>query len=414
MQEFFSILLTVFLKNDMLNTRKMKRGEKMENAATVYELKNNNRKRILEQLRFGALSRAEISRRVGLAKSSVTVLTNEMIKEGLIFEAGVSKKETGAGRTAILLKINKNFGFSIGINLHRKSINVAAVDMLCNSIFSFKTDPASYKSDKEAINDIKKEILTNIKTHGLDINNCVGIGIASPGPLNYEKGVILNPPKFSLFNNYPIVKELKKQFNLPVFLENNSVSLALYEHYQSELFGNTLFVVISEGVGSTLLINGEVYRGAHGLSGEIGHISINSKGEKCPCGNSGCLELYVTASALIKRFKFKDLYALIDKWEVGDKKALKVLDFLTETLGTALTTATNLYDLDNIVLFGEYSYKGEMLTAFLEDYIKTNSITAKAHNVTVTNAATKQDNAAVASALSALNNFYNFNMEFKK
>ena len=62
----------------------------MENTTTVYELKNNNRKRILEQLRFGALSRVELSKRVGLAKSSVTVLIGEMIKEGLIFEAGIS------------------------------------------------------------------------------------------------------------------------------------------------------------------------------------------------------------------------------------------------------------------------------------------------------------------------------------
>lgn len=386
----------------------------MDNAATVYELKNNNRKRILEELRFGSLSRAELSRRVGLAKSSVTTLTNEMIKEGLIFEAGKGQKPSGAGRTSILLKINKNYGFAIGINLHRKNISITAVDMLCNPIFTLKADPTLYNNDKEAILDIKKQLLLAIKTHGLDIKSCVGIGVASPGPLNYEKGVILNPPKFSLFNNYPIVKELKKQFNLPVFLENNSVSLALYEHSVSELFGNTLFVIISEGVGSTLLINGEVYRGAHGLSGEIGHISIDNKGEKCPCGNRGCLELYAGVTALQKRFKFKDIYTLIDKWEVGDKKALKVLDFLTEALGTALVTATNLYDLDNIVLFGEYSYKGEILTAFLEDYIKENSITAKAHEVTVTNATTKQENAAAASALSALNNFYSFNTEFKK
>ena len=386
----------------------------MENTTTVYELKNNNRKRILEQLRFGALSRVELSKRVGLAKSSVTVLIGEMIKEGLIFEAGISKKEAGAGRTSILLKINKNFGFAIGINLHRKQIGVSAVDLLNNGIFSFNLDPLSYKHSKDAILDIKKNILKSIKENGLNLENCVGIGVASPGPLNYEKGIILEPPKFSLFNNFAIVKELKKQFNLPVFLENNSVSLALYEHYQNAKSGNSLFVIVSEGVGSALLINGEVYRGAHGLSGEIGHISIEKKGEKCPCGNTGCLELYVSASSLQKRFKFNDLYAVIDKWEIGERKALKILDFLTESFGTALVTATNLYDLDSIVLYGEYSYKGEILTAFIEEYLKENSITAKAHPVRVENAITKPADASFAAALSALNSFYNFNTEFKK
>jgi len=386
----------------------------MENAATVYELKNNNRKRILEELRFGALSRAELSRRVLLAKSSVTVLTNEMIKEGLLFEAGVSKKESGAGRSSILLKINKNFCFAIGINLHRKNISVSAVDLLCNSIFTFNLNPNEFKSDKEAILEIKEKLLASLKENGLNLENCVGIGVASPGPLNYEKGIILEPPKFSLFNNFAIVKELKKQFNLPVFLENNSVSLALYEHYQNAKSGNTLFVIISEGVGSALLINGEVYRGSHGLPCEIGHISVEKRGEKCPCGNRGCLELYTTFSAIQKRFKVKDIYSLADKWEIGDKKALKVLDFLTENIGTALVTATNLYDLDNVVLFGEYSYKGEMLTAFLEDYVKENSITARAHSFSVSTAISKMTDAATASALSALNNFYNFNTEFKK
>ena len=135
----------------------------MENTTTVYELKNNNRKRILEQLRFGALSRIELSKRVGLSKSSVTVLIGEMIKEGLIFEAGISKKEAGAGRTSILLKINKSFGFAIGINLHRKQISVSAVDMLNNGIFSFNLDPLSYKTSKDAILDIKKNILKALK-----------------------------------------------------------------------------------------------------------------------------------------------------------------------------------------------------------------------------------------------------------
>ena len=98
----------------------------------------------------------------------------------------------------------------------------------------------------------------------------------------------------------------------------------------------------------------------------------------------------------------------------GERKALKILDFLTESFGTALVTATNLYDLDSIVLYGEYSYKGEILAAFIEDYLKENSITAKAHPVKVENAITKPADASFAAALSALNNFYNFNTEFKK
>ena len=386
----------------------------MDNAFNVFELKNNNRRRVLEQLRFGALSRAELAKRIGLAKSSVTVITNEMIKEGLLFEAGITKMKSGAGRTSILLKINKNYGFAIGINLHRKYISVAAVDLLLSPIFSFNISTKEYTNDKEAIKDIKKNILHYLKIKELSLQDCVGIGVASPGPIDYQKGMILKPPKFSIFNNYPIVKELKKQFNLPVFLNNNSVSLALLDHNYSQRSGNSLFVIISEGIGSALLQNGMLFSGARGISGELGHISIDSKGEKCPCGNRGCLETIATLSAVSHRFKFDDFYKVVDKWEVGDKKALKVLDFLTQSLGTALVAATNLYDLDSIVLYGEYSYKGEILTAFIEDYIKEHSIIARAHEVKVVPSVCKIDDAPKAAALFAINHFFENNIEYKK
>lgn len=196
-----------------------------------------------------------------------------------------------------------------------------------------------------------------------------------------------------------------------MFLENNAVMFALYEHYYvSRQTGSTLFVTVSDGIGGALFQNGEIYRGSHGAAGELGHISINPNGEECPCGNRGCLEQYATLSALKKRFGFTSYSEIVDAAEKGEVKAKQVLAFLIDTLGSAFVGAVNLFDLDKIILYGEYSYKAELLTKAIESYIKNHSVICKAHRVEVIPSGQSSENASVAAAVPALNNFFKDNM----
>jgi len=382
-----------------------------DNALNIAELKVNNRRRILESLRYNSLSRAELSREIGLTKSSITALTNEMIAEGILYEAGQAPKSNKAGRTGTLLDISNNYGYVIGINIHRKKISVAGADVKGNPFFEFCQETASFNSSEAAFEYITENIDLYIEKNNLSREKLLCIGVASPGPIDYEKGKILEPPNFSVFNNFPITEKLSNKYNCPVYLENNAVALALYEcHSLKEHYGRSLFVVISDGIGGALLQDGEVYRGSHGVAGELGHISVNFEGEKCACGNRGCLEQYATLASLKKRFGFDSYEQLVDTAINGDEKSIEVLDYLVNVLGTAFVAAVNLFDLEKIILCGEYAYKSDFLTKRLENYIEQHSIICKSHKVCVVKSVQDLSATACAAAIPALNSFFKYNI----
>lgn len=386
-----------------------------DTALNLAKLKSANRYRILDCLRYAPLSRAELCEKIGLAKSSVTTITNEMIREGLLCEAGPAEKKNKAGRTRVLLDINDSFAFAVGIHFHRERISVAAVGLKGRVLFEFRRSFSVFSSPEEVLSYIKTYLLRGLSEAGLDPRRLVGIGVSSPGPLDEENGVILEPPNFPLFQNYPIVKRLQEDYGCPIFLENNAVSLALYEHYcVRPMSGVSLFVTVSEGVGGALLKNGELHRGVRGFTGEFGHISVDPWGEPCPCGNRGCLETYVTLRAMKRRFGFSSYPQVIDAALRGEKNEREIMDTLISTLGSALVTVTNLLDLDSVVLYGEYAYRSDRLALALESYLREHSLVCRMHGVSVLPSAQKEEAAAAAAAMPALNHFFKENTIFPR
>ena len=377
-----------------------------DSALNILELKNNNRNRIFGLLRYGSLSRAELSLKTGLAKSSVTTLTAEMINEGLLREVGTAAQNGLVGRRRILLDINGDYGFVFGINLHRKRISLSAVSIKGEELWSYSFSTNGLNS-KSALEKIKKALPQKTAEAGLDIKKLLGIGIAAPGPLNCENGMILQPPNFKFFNNFNIVEALWNEFGCPVVLENDAATLATAEHcYVKEQNGSSLFVTILGGIGSALMKNGDIYGGSHGIAGELGHISIDPFGEKCPCGNRGCLEQYATLSALKNRFEIEDSANLCGDNGKNSEEAEKAFEFLVNTLGTALVGAVNLFDLDTVIIYGEYATVAERLTKSLENYIKAHSVVCRVHPVNVLPSGQNRNKAAFAAAVPAINNFF--------
>ena len=377
----------------------------------VNALRNSNRASILECIRRGPISRIAISRQTGLTKPAVTVLTTTMVNEGIICETGLSKKKNTPGRTSILLDIVPDFAFAVGISLHRKKISISVVNLKMEQVAKAECNTCDFSDPDQAVEWCVSNITALFFNGNISFEKCVGIGISSPGTLDYKNGVILEPLGFALFHHYPIIEKMRKYFNLPIFLENNSVSLALSDFYmRAGTPHNTLFVVIQDGIGSALLQNGSVFRGSQGYAGEIGHVCIETHGKVCKCGNTGCLELYATRDALTERFNFDRYEQIMDLALTGDKKSIAILQYLTECLGRAFVSAVNLFDLDSIVLFGEYDYKADVLTKQIEEYLLHNSIIGNIHQVAVLPSKLRFKDMSIASAIPALNDFFQQNI----
>ncbi len=388
----------------------------MADAANIIALKNNNRYRILDCLRRSPMSRAQLSREVGLTKAAVTIITTELINEGIVYERGLNARNNQRGRTSILLDIASSYGFTVGVMLHRKYMDVSVIDLKGNLICAERNEIECFSNGERALDWVQETINKMIKKNHLSESRLIGIGVGCPGPVEYDKGTILEPPNFTLFQNYPIVKSIEERFPVPVYLENNAVVLALSEHYKKDLDQvnkSSLFVVVSNGIGATVLKNGKVFRGSRGFSGELGHTSIDVNGIPCSCGNCGCLEKYATMAALKQRHGFDDYSKVIDAAIKGDAASSKIINDLVKCLGAALVNATNLYDLDEIIIYGEFSHKNDYLCELLQHYIITHSVVCQTHSLSVRPSLLTDDEAIASSAISALNAFYKQNLEMR-
>ena len=190
----------------------------------------------------------------------------------------------------------------------------------------------------------------------------LGVGIGAPGQLDLAKGKNLQSPSLPSFNNFEIVTEAKKAFNLPVFLERDTNVALIGEAWKGKAAGikNALMLTLGTGVGGAILIDGKLYHGEHGTGSEIGHITIDVTGPICTCSQKGHLEAYLGLAGVRRDYKI-DHWTLIDRVEKGEKQAIKISEKLGVILGIGLASLINVFDPEIIILGGGLSELGERI-----------------------------------------------------
>ncbi len=191
------------------------------------------------------------------------------------------------------------------------------------------------------------------------------IGIGTPGPIDYENGVVIFAPNIPHFRNVAISKYLAEHLGLPVFIENDANAAALAEHHLGAARGasSSLFVTVSTGIGSGIVLNGRVWRGAFGQAGELGHVTVLPGGPVCGCGNRGCLEALASGRALARdaSYAFSEEVStprLFELWREGEEKARTLVEAAADYLGIALANTQKLLDPEVVVLGGGVTIGG--------------------------------------------------------
>ena len=376
-------------------------------AYNVRTIKNDNRALIFNILRKAPASRADIAKRTGLSKSSVTMITNTLISEGQIKEIGTD--EVSIGRKPILLDITEDFRFAAGIILHRSDVTVCLTNLKSEVIASTGRPISHFRSADDILDYTSKAVYSLIDDAKLERDKCIGIGISSPGPLDRNAGIILTPPGLPILKNTFAVDGIKNRTGMKnVILENNAVLLAMRENILQSggKINNFMSVIISQGIGSAIVTNGEIYRGAGGYSGEIGHISVEVGGIKCDCGNTGCLERYVSLDAVKQKFGFDDYRDIVNKAYLADEYATGILRYIACYLRCGLVTAVNLFDLDAVILHGDYSYRPQLLNSMIQKYINEKSFVAQAHSIIVAAPSERLEKAEGNSTAAILEHYF--------
>ncbi len=317
----------------------------------------------------GQASRTGLAEKTGFAPSYISSLVGDLRRRGLVEEGGRSPSR--AGRRRVLLNVVPDLCHLVGIRIGRANTRIVVTDFL-GKVLSLKKVPTEISLGEQHVFDlIDRELDAAIKSDSL----VKAIGVAMSGVIDRNSGTLLFWPKVPGWNDVPLKKRIQAKHGLPVVLEDTVRTMALAEEKFGEAKGlkDFVYVVASMGIGAAIYINHRLYLGARDLAGELGHTTIDERGELCSCGNRGCLEVYASGWAIINRIKSGlqqgvhsslaslaeqhpdriSIEAIVNAAKTGDQFARTVLWEAGLHLGTGVATIVNLLNPEAIVLGGE-------------------------------------------------------------
>ncbi len=305
---------------------------------------------------------------------------------------------------------------TLGIDLGGTFIKLGLVDAEGQIVQKISVDTCA----NEGINKVFEQIEKGVKEITTDNKiKLEGIGIGVPGLVS-DKGEINNPPNLPGWGKVPVKEKLERILNYPVFVENDANAAAIGEliYGAGKNLNNFIMLTIGTGVGGGIIINRKIFRGEIGAAGELGHVTVDYKGNRCNCGNIGCVESYVGNNYLVARVK-KQLennknsliYELCENnlenltpkiisqaAHQGDDFANKVIIETGNYLGVALVSIMNVLDIATVIVGGGLSGFGDTLFKSIEDTIKDRIFSVIGDRVKVIPAALKNDAGILGAA----------------
>jgi len=363
------------------------------NVATSETARNINRRIVLDLIRTRQpVSRADLARLSGLQRSTISVITDQLVKEQWIAEGAFG--HLPRGRKPRFLHLNVERTGIIGINVRPSETNVALADL--NARFIFQESFPTEANSNDFIEDLIEHISALIKSHPQVFFE--GIGVSVPGRVDSKSKRLVFAPNLG-WRDVDFKTPLENATNLPVEIENAANACALAEIWferRGEGISDLVAVTISEGIGTGIIANGQLVRGANGVAGEFGHVSIIENGELCKCGNRGCWEVYASNSAAIKDYvraasggrankrngnsadrqspTFDDVLRLAEQ---GDAKAAEVLDRMAYHLGVGLAMLTTGIAPQTIVVIGEVTQAWKRIYPIIKQVVAGRSPSAQ-------------------------------------
>jgi glucokinase len=251
-----------------------------------------------------------------------------------------------------------------------------------------------------------------------------GVGVAAPGPIDARTGVVTAPPNLPGWRDVPLRQLIQDELGLPTALENDANAAALAEHRFGAGRGtkHMIYVTASTGIGGGFILNGELYDGATGAAGEIGHMTILPQGPYCGCGNRGCLEALASGRAIAREARERvtcgipTLIADLAEGDPerisaklvaqaaaqGDTEAEEILDEAMTYLGVGMANLVNLFNPELIVIGGGLTKMGPRLFDPVRRIIDRRAFSAAAHAVRVVPAQLGDDAGVLGAATVAM------------
>lgn len=318
-----------------------------------------NRDIVLEVIRISQpISRADIARRSGLQRSTVSQIVEQLIRENWVREGPLALSLRGRRPTLVVL--NQSV-VAIAVDIHPKQATVAAVDLSGNVLSRVKRpltlDPVS------STNDLVDSVAAVAK--GMPGKSVEGIGISLPGRVDPENHRLIFAPNLQWsdqWSGFDLKRVIESKLSFPVTMENAATACLLAELTFARMDGirDAVLVTVSEGVGAGIFANGHLISGHHGMAGEFGHISMDPTGPRCACGQNGCWEMFASCQAVLRYYyEFQPeaepvtFLELLNLAEEGDLSATKAIEKQAGWIGRGLRTIVAGLSPRTILIAGE-------------------------------------------------------------
>ncbi|MCX7745776.1 MAG: ROK family protein [Clostridia bacterium] len=324
-------------------------------AIDMQAVKKRNMEVVLDCIRQNkTISRASIAQMTSLTRATVSSLVEELMKKGVICEIG--EGESNGGRKPVLLELEKDRSLAIGIDLADEKV---IRGYLCNlEACVLEKVEYPYENNYISIFNAAADIIMHLLESANHIGKVLGIGIGAAALVNPQSGEVLFSANFDI-KGVQLVQHIAEKFGLPVYIENesNAAAWAEKEYGNGKGFRNVFYLSKGKGIGSGIIINGNIYYGGFYGSGEIGHMMMDSKGLKCSCGAVGCLETLIGQSRILERIKKQtgrtlNITEVIGGYLNGESKIRAVVNYEAEYLGKAIAAASNLLNVESVILGG--------------------------------------------------------------
>jgi glucokinase-like ROK family protein len=353
-----------------------------------------NRGRVIDALRDrGQTSRAEIARSTGLSRSTVSSIVSDLIDAGVVSErageTGVAHGTHG-GRPPVLLSLNASAGLALGIDFGHTHLRVAVSDLSHEVLAETWRELDTDHSAEEGLDAATELVAQVLKEAGVERDRVVGVGMGLPGPINRETRTVGSSSILPGWVGVDAEAEMGRRLGLPVSVENDANLGALSEFVWGAGKGRSdvVYVKLSSGIGAGLLLGGRLHQGAGGTAGEIGHTPAQHGTAICRCGSRGCLETVASARAIAEqvgasRGEAVSTKELLELTANGDPAAARLIAEAGHEIGVALAGLCNLLNPDCVIIGGDLSAAGEVITEPVLESIRRYAIAGAADQVNV-------------------------------
>lgn len=331
-----------------------------------------NQSVILEAIRRSGsgLSRTELVGVTGLSAQTVTNITRRLLADDLIEEAG--RTINGPGKPRVTLRLIAESRYSVGVHLDPSVMTFVVLD-LAGFVVHRLTMRTPAQEPRRIVDAMAVTIEALIDGSGIDRRRIAGLGVAAPGPLDAERGTVIDPPKLLGWHRVPLQAVVAEATGLDVILEKDTTAAAvgeLWTHHGAPA-DSFVFVYLGTGIGTSVARDGEVVRGSSRNLGEVGHIIVDPQGPSCFCGARGCVEVVCTPQAIVEQAERAGVFAadrdegdadaievrftqLCERADAGDAVAAAVVRQAAAHLSVLIAVLTNMLDVDRVVLGGPF------------------------------------------------------------